>query len=70
MRIVYTYHAEAKLQKLKAEKNWVEETILWPDKLRRDDTKFVATKKLNGLTLEVIFEKQSYIKVITLYYLP
>jgi len=30
--------------------------------------KYYARKKLNGLTIEVAYEKKKYIKVITVYY--
>jgi NAD-dependent DNA ligase len=67
MNIVYTNHAEYKMEQLKIHRAWIEEAIKYPDELRRDNIKYYAIKKLNGISIEVVYIKTKYIKVITLY---
>ena len=67
MDIYYTSHAEEQIRERKIEKVWVEETIKRPDLTKHIGHKYRVTKKLNGLTLEVVYLKQKYIKIITIY---
>jgi hypothetical protein len=67
MKIEYTIHADYKIRKLGLPYVWVEETIKLPDNFRRDGGKSIVTKKLNGITLEVVYEKEKNIKVVTCY---
>jgi len=48
---------------------WVEETIRFPDTTKRINKKYIHNKRLNGFSLEVVFIKKKYIKIITCYYL-
>ncbi len=67
MEIIYTLHAEKQIKERKFEKVWVEESIKRPDVTRRLGHKYYVSKKLNGLTIEVVYVKERYIKVITVY---
>ena len=69
MKIVFTKHAEQQIKERKIERIWVEETLKAPDKIYKEDEKYYAHKKLNDHTIEVVYEKQTYIKVITTYWL-
>lgn len=69
MRIIYTDHAKYSIKKRKIEQVWVEEAIKSPDILEKEFGKYYARKKLNGLSIEVAFEKKKYIKVITVYWI-
>ena len=69
MNIQYTAHAEYQLQERKAEKHWVEETVNSPDITKNFGNKVYVVKKLNGKTLKVVYVRQNYIKVITLYWI-
>jgi len=69
MKIIYTRHALYTLKKRKIEQVWIEEAIKSPDKLEKEFGKYYARKKLNGLSIEVAFEKIKYIKVITAYWI-
>ncbi len=51
------------------EKVWVEETIAYPHELFISGKKYDARRKLNGKTLRVIYLKESYIKIITMYWI-
>ena len=69
MNIIYTIHADEQIKERKINKVWVEETIKSPDELKHKGHKHFATKKLNGETLKVIYVKETYIKVITSYFI-
>lgn len=69
MNIKYTLHAEEQIKERKLEKIWVEETIKYPHKTEREENKYYVTRKLNGRTLRVVYVKEKYIKVITVYFL-
>ena len=67
MDIVYTTHSEEQVIKRKFPKIWIQETISYPDTLIVKDNKHYATRKMDGITLKVVYVKESYIKVITAY---
>ncbi len=69
MDIKYTLHAEEQIKERKLEKVWVEETIKYPNQTEREGHKYYVTRKLNGRTLRVVYVKEKYIKVITVYFL-
>lgn len=67
VQIKYTLHAEGQIKERKFGKVWVEETIKRPDLTQRFGKKYYVSKKLNGLTIEVVYVKERYIKGITVY---
>ncbi len=69
MNIAYTLHAEQQTEERRIEKVWVEETIKYPHKTEREGRKYYVTRKLNGRTLRVVYVKEKYIRVITVYFL-
>ncbi len=70
MDIIYTIHAEEQIQERKIERVWVEETIKGPDYTKRKKpNKYIVKKKLNGKSIEVVYVKERYIKVVTVYWL-
>ncbi len=68
MKIKYTIHAEYTISTRKIEKLWVEEALKSPDKIEKEFNRCYARKKLNGLSIEKVYEKKKYIKVITAYW--
>ena len=69
MRIDYTEHAKEQMGERKIEGVWVESTIKSPDFTERKTlTKYMARKRLNGKSLEVIYIKERYIKIVTVYW--
>lgn len=68
MEIIYTEHAKEQLQIRKILEIWVEETVHWPDSIRHEGTTHIARKRINGKSIEIVFEKEKYIKIITLYW--
>ena len=69
MDIKYTLHAEEQVNDRKIEKVWIEETIRHQHKTERDGNKYYVVRKLNGRTLKVIYVKEKYIKVITIFFI-
>ena len=67
MRIKYTLHAKEQILARKLHRVWVEETVRYPDETRKKLPKVYAIKKLNGITLKVVYTKQKYIKIITVF---
>lgn len=68
MQIVFTHHARKKIHERGVDRIWIEETIKFPDEIRRNGNKWYVVKKLNGKTLKVVYVKETYIKVITFYW--
>ena len=68
MDITYTHHAKDQIKERKVEKVWVEETIKSPHKTEKEFNKFYVIRKLNGRSLKVVYTKEKYIKVITVYF--
>ncbi|MBI4150018.1 hypothetical protein HY488_01295, partial [Candidatus Woesearchaeota archaeon] len=64
MEFTYTLHAEEQIEARKMPKIWVEETVKFPDVTKYQNGKYYAIKKLNGLTLKVVYTKERYINII------
>ncbi|MBI2670876.1 DUF4258 domain-containing protein [Candidatus Woesearchaeota archaeon] len=69
MNIIYTLHALEQIKERKISRVWIEETIKFPDKTNHFGNKCYVIKKLNGKTIKVVYLKQTYIKVITCYFI-
>ncbi|MBI2004191.1 DUF4258 domain-containing protein [Candidatus Pacearchaeota archaeon] len=68
MKIIFTEHAEKQIKERKIEKRLIEETIKYADKIRKaGKDKYYASKKVNGFSIEVVYVRENYIKVITVY---
>ena len=68
MKREYGWHAISRINLRKVEIMWTEEVIRYPDRIRRFGKKIYAQKKLNGWTLEVVYVKDMYIRVKTVYW--
>jgi len=69
MEIVFTEHAKERLKKRKISEDEIKEAIRYPDKISKKKGKYYAEKNLGRAKIEVIYEKDNYIKIITIYYL-
>ncbi|NOZ80351.1 MAG: DUF4258 domain-containing protein [DPANN group archaeon] len=69
MDIIFTFHANEQIRERKIHLTWIKETIKFPDDIMRVGKKCYATKRLNGLSLKVVYVKEKHIKVITSFYL-
>ncbi len=70
MKIIFSSHAEKRINERGINKEKVIDTINLPDyTISRSNNETEAFKKINNRLLKVAyFQGQSYIKVITLYY--
>ncbi len=68
MQFHYTFHALDAIAERKIEKIWVKEALQFPDITYFEEGKYYAVKKLNGLSIEVVYVKEKYIKIITVYW--
>ena len=55
------------IEKRKLQKFWIEEAIKYPDKLEKYKGKYYARRRLDGVTIEVVYEREKHIKIITVY---
>lgn len=70
MHIFYTKHAKEKMEERSIEPVWVESTIQSPDSIeRKTQAKYMVKKKLNGKSLKVVYAKERYIKILTVYWI-
>jgi len=70
MYLIFTNHAREQIEERKIIMVWVKEAIKWPDYTKRiSSNNYIVTKKLNGRSIEVVYIKERYIKVLTVYWL-
>ncbi|MBI5148546.1 DUF4258 domain-containing protein [Candidatus Pacearchaeota archaeon] len=69
MDIVFTEHAKEMVEKRKITKDDVISTIKYPEKIKKKEGKYYAQKNIGRGRIEVVYEKDKYIKIITLYWL-
>ena len=67
MNIIFTKHAKERMEKRGISEDEVINTIKFPEKTRKMGNIYYVQKKITSGTIEVVFEKEKYIKVITLY---
>lgn len=69
MEIALTEHAKYRLKKRKITEEEVKEAVKYPDKLLKKQGKYYVQKNISRASIEVVNEKDKYIKVITAYYI-
>lgn len=69
MKIVFTLHAEDRIKKRGISKEEIIDAIRYPKNTEKRQGKYYAQKDLPNGTIEVVYEKENYIKVITLYWI-
>lgn len=69
MKIVFTEHAKERMKKRKISEEEVIDAINYPNKLSKKEGNYYAEKNIIRANIEVVYEKENYIKVITIYYL-
>ena len=70
MNIIFTKHAKDQMQERNISEDEVINTLKYPEKTQKIDDVYYATKNLGRFTLEVVYIRENYIKVITVYPLP
>ncbi len=69
MKIVFTHHARDRMKKRKITEEEVAETLKFPDKTSKKESKYYAQKNIKRAKIEVAYERDKYLKVITVYYI-
>lgn len=67
MNIVFTKHAREQMKERSISEDEVINTLTYPESTQKIDDLYYARKRTNQGIIEVVYEKQNYIKVITLY---
>ena len=67
MKIIFTKHAKEQMEERGISEDEVMNTLKYPENTQKIDDLYYAQKKTNQGIIEVVYEKQNYIKVITVY---
>ena len=67
MNILFTKHAREQMEERGISEDEVMNTLKYPENIQKIGDLYYAQKKTNQGTIEVVYEKQNYIKVITVY---
>ena len=69
MEIIFTEHAKDRMKKRKISREEIIEIIKYPDKVIKKFGKYIVQKNLQRANIEVVYEKEKYLKIITVYYI-
>ena len=69
MKIVFTEHIKDRMKRRNVSEEEVINTIKYPQKISKIKEKYYAQKDIGRAKIEVVYEKDKYINVITVYYL-
>ena len=69
MEIVFTKHVEDRIKKRKITSDEVINTIKYAEKTIKKEGKYYAQKNIERGKIEVVYEKDKYIKIITVYWI-
>ena len=67
MEIIFTEHAKDRLLKRKISEEEIKEAIKYPDKITKKKGKYYVQKNIQRANIEIVYEKDKYIKVVTVY---
>jgi hypothetical protein len=67
MNIIFTKHAKEQMEERGISEDEVVNTLKYPENVQKADNLYYARKRTGQGIIEVVYEKQNYIKVITLY---
>ena len=69
MKIIFTKHALLRMKKRRITEDEIISSIKYPNKIFRKAGKFYVQKNIDRANIEIVYEKDKYIKVITVYYI-
>ena len=69
MEVTFTKHAEERMKRRNITKEEIINTISYPKKVLKRGELYYARKNIGRATIEVVYEKDKYINVVTVYYL-
>jgi len=68
MEIIFTEHAKERMKKRHITEEEIINAVKYPDKTVKREGKYISKKNIGRGEIEVIYEKDKYIKIITIYY--
>lgn len=69
MEIIFTNHCLERMVFRKITRQEVLLAIFFPDKILKKNSKYFVRKNIQRAIIEVVFEREKYINIITVYYL-
>ena len=69
MEIIFTEHAKERMKKRGITEDEIIEAIKRPDNTKKQGGNYYVQKNISRENIEVVYEKDKYIKVITIYYI-
>jgi len=69
MNIIFTEHAKDRIKKRKITEDEVINAIKYPEKTEKREGKYYAQKNIGRGKIEVAYEKEKYIKIISVYWI-
>ena len=69
MEIEFTEHAKDRIKKRKIKKEEIIEAINNPDKIKKEEGKYYVQKDIRRGKIEIVYSKDKYIKIITIYWI-
>ena len=69
MEIIFTEHVKDRIKKRKITEDEIINTINYPEKTSKREGKYYAQKDIGRGKIDVVYEKDKYIKIITVYWI-
>jgi hypothetical protein len=69
MEIVFTLHVKERIKKRKITEEEIIYAVKSPDKLNKKYGKYYAQKDIGRAKIEVVYEKDKTINIVTVYYI-
>ncbi len=69
MKIIFTEHVKYRMKKRHITEEEIINAIKYPDKTTKKKGKYIIKKNIGRANIEVVYEKDKYIKIITVYYI-
>lgn len=68
MEIIFTEHAKERMKKRHITEEEIINAVKYPDKTIKREKKYIVKKNIERANIEIVYEKDKYIKIITIYY--
>jgi len=69
MEIIFTEHVEWRMKKRNISKDEIINTIKYAEKIDKKEGKYYAQKDIGRGKIEVVYERDKYIKIVTVYWI-
>ncbi len=69
MKIIFTEHIKERMEKRHISEEEILSALKYPDKVAKKGGKYIAEKNIGRAKIEVVYEKDRYINIVTVYYI-